>query len=212
MSDELNELVSNYSKYNRAIEWVQTNIETLKKEDWNKFIIAMTYLNPQSYGPHIQNRLIDELRFTRLPANKGQGDFQDSYGDYCELKVSMSKKTLLEGSKNKGKIHLVQIRPWQNSHYYFMSFIITESDVYAICFRLNHSQMVQELELTNAAAAHGTKEANESNKNIERRLTLTVNADNDIFKRWFTHYRSNFFDSNETINSPKTLDDIRNII
>ncbi len=198
-------IISDYENHSKKLIWIKDNYENLKKDDWRFFIICMSHLKPQSYGAKIQNRLIEELNFKKVKSNENQGDFQDPMGDFYELKVSLTSR------EQKNNIHLVQIRPWQNSNYYFMAFLLTPKDVYGFCFRLNHYQMLDELKLTKASAAHGTKKSNESNSNIEYRLTFPIDPNNETFLRWFKNYRSNFFDNKPEIKSPKYIEDIINI-
>ena len=197
-------ILKNYQEHRECVDWISKNYETLKNESWKNFIIAMAQINPQSYGAKIQKRLIEELGLEKISASEDKGDFVNQFGDHYELKVSL----LL---KDKAKMNLVQIRPWQDTNYYFIAFGIKNSEVYAFCFSLSHDRMLEELKLMNAFAAHGTKKSLEKNTNIEYRIDLAINSDNEHFQRWFTKYRSNFLDKDESVHTLKTLEEVKNI-
>lgn len=204
MTDMIERITKNYQEHRECVNWITNNYETLKKQDWKTFIIAMAQLNPQSYGARIQRRLIEELNLTRISASEDKGDFINQFGDHYELKVSLLQKS-------DSQMHLVQIRPWQDTNYYFIAFAIKEGEVYAFCFSLSHERMVKELKIMNASAAHGTKKTIEENKNVEYRISMSIDSTNENFQRWFTKYRSNFLDSDESIHTLKTLEEVKNI-
>lgn len=197
-------VLKNYKEHKECVEWISSNYEVLKNESWKNFIIAMAQLNPQTYGVNIQKRLIEELGLTKVEASEDKGDFIDNFGDHYELKVSLIQNP-------KQKLNLVQIRPWQDTNYYFIAFCIKNEEVYAFCFSLSHERMIEELKITNAGSAHGTKKSIENNTNIEYRLSVPIDSNNETFARWFVKYRSNFLDRNEDIKTLKNLEEVKSI-
>lgn len=132
-----------------------------------------------------------------------KGDFIDHLGEHYEMKVSLSMD-------EKPKINLVQIRPWQNTNYYFVSFVLKDDDIYAYCFKLSSEQMKEEIKISKVSFAHGTKKTLAQNEkgNHELRMTINVDPNDETFKRWFLKYRTDFFDKYNDIVSPATLEEI----
>jgi hypothetical protein len=201
-TDYKNEMLLQTNSFIKIRQWIKENLEDLNKENWSTFIQSMAYLHPQAYGPYIQKKLIEDLNLTKIKSSDDKGDFLDQFGDHYELKVSLITDCFQ-------KINLVQIRPWQKTNYYFIAFVLNEKGVHAYCFKLSHQEMKNEIELTNMGAAHGTKNAIIENKNIELRISIPIDVNNDIFCRWFENYRSGLFDNKVDVISPKSLDDVK---
>lgn len=153
---------------------------------FNDFLKAMYLLTSQSYGPRIQTRIIKELNWVKIKASKNLGDALAMVDNiHHEIKVSLI-------SSSNDSMNLVQIRLWQNVNYFCFWFDI-RTGKFSV-YLLTHDQMVKEIELTKASAAHGTKEANEVNQNVELRLSIKIDEDNEDFKRWESQYKSPILD------------------
>jgi hypothetical protein len=149
------------------------------------FIVVMQMLTAQSYGSRIQNRFIKELKLEKIPASANMGDCKDNFGDFYEVKCSIITVT-------NTKLNFVQIRPWQKIKGYFGIAIDTRIEPINIeVYRLDKSQMVAECDKMRASSAHGTKEANVKNENKELRFDLSIDPDDEDYKRW-QNYKSNY--------------------
>ena len=173
------------TELNRVIEILdavreRTKTETWYDNDWNLFIRKMRLLNPQSYGPRIQNYLFNRLGWERVPANLDRGDVRNSLGQYFEAKVSLITP------KNQA-VNIVQVRPWQQitGHHIF---VIDATDQYKLYhFALSKNEMKVEIELM-GSSAHGTTKALKNNVNREYRLGVPWLKDNHIYQRWINQY------------------------
>ena len=169
----------------QIVEEINKNNYWGYEESWEYFILGMSFLSPQSYGAKIQNRLVNQLMLEKVRPGENKGDFKDQFGEYYEFKVSIL-------SNNDSKINLVQIRPWQDINHYCFVFDIRNEEFTPYAFRLSKSQMKEELDIMKATAAHGTKDSNNNNKNIEYRMSISPNPENEHFKRWIEKYKTNF--------------------
>lgn len=154
-------------------------------KDWEDFILGMTFMNPQTYGIRIQNRLIAQLEGLKVKAKDNTGDFVDISGKAYECKTSI----LMRGHS---QFHVVQVRPWQGSDYYCVLFDIRTEKFQAYCFKLTSEEMKKELLLLGATAAHGTSSANRKNTNIEYRFSMAVSDNSEHFQRWKNNYSTDF--------------------
>lgn len=199
-------VISSLENFVQTKKWMKNkkNLDFLNLQEWSIFIKSMFYITPSSYGAKISKRLIKELNGQEINPTEEKGDFIDCLGAHCEMKVSLSLD-------DKPKINLVQIRPWQNTDYYFASFILKNNIIYAYCFKLSSEQMKEELKKSKFSFAHGTKKALAQNKtgNHELRITINVNENDETFKRWFLNYRTDFFDKYDDIITPKNLEEIK---
>jgi len=148
------------------------------------FITLMQMLTPQSYGSRIQGRLIKELGFKPIKATKNSGDCIDTFGDEWEIKASII-------TKSNNRLNMVQIRPWQDVGYICVAFDTRVEPSEIEVYRLDGNQMKEECEKLKASSAHGTKTANENNKNIELRIDINIDKNDVNYQRW-QNYRSNF--------------------
>jgi hypothetical protein len=155
------------------------------KATWENFMAGMVFLNPQSYGFRIENRLRFQLDAIRNNATSNNGDFQDIEGNNYECKTSVL-------TTNSSQINLVQIRPWQNTDYYCIFFDMRNKGFKPYCFKLTAEEMKQELFLNNGTAAHGTLAANKVNRNIEYRFSFNLDDNDKTFRRWKEKYLVDF--------------------
>jgi len=147
-----------------------------------QFVDLMSVLSPQSYGPRIQNRLIKELGLSPLKASDNQGDAINPTENICyEMKVSII-------SASNKCLNLVQIRLWQNVNYICLYYDSSSKKIEV--FELTHEQMVKECDLL-GSSAHGTKQANEHNRNKEIRFSLKIDEKDEDYRRWKKLYKSN---------------------
>ena len=106
---------------------------------------------------------------------------QENAGDFILDGVHYEYKA---SSNDEGVLHIVQIRLWQNCDY-LIQHIEPEKKVITFCLR--HADMEQEMtKRLSISAAHGTKEANEKNENVELRTTIEVGSDD--WRRWLESY------------------------
>jgi len=149
------------------------------------FILVMQMLTPQSYGSRLEKRLIKQLGFNRIKSDKNMGDCEDSFGDQWEIKSSII-------NISNDCLNMVQIRPWQDIKGYIVVVFDTRIDPIDIqVYRLDKNQMDKECDLCSANSAHGTKNANKNNKNVELRFSIKIDKSDIAFQRW-QQYRSNF--------------------
>lgn len=169
----------------------QKRVKDIKKnkkwgfdKDWETFIYGLSLMNPQTYGLRIQNRIIAQFGMQKVKASENQGDFKDNAGEKYECKTSL---VMDEDSK----FHVVQVRPWQNSNYYCVMFDIRD-EFKCYAFMLTAEEMKKEIYVMGASAAHGTSSANQKNRNIEYRFSITPSMEDRHFKRWVDNYRIDF--------------------
>ena len=147
---------------------------TLKKEISENTLYKITgLLTPQARSPLWQNYFIKKHQCTKVSSEQNKGDFKKDNKHY-EYKAS--------GFNQDGSLHIVQIRLWQKCDYIIQS--ISHEHIYT--FLVSHRDMQNEVDLCRASSAHGTKEANKENTNIELRVTVTRGSDN--WKRWYNQY------------------------
>ena len=149
--------------------------------DWITFIKKMRILTPQSSGARIQNYIFKTLGWEAIPASLNKGDVRNSLGQYFEVKV-----TLITTSNSCANI--VQIRLWQlvSGHHIFV--INTTNDNAVTHFSLSKEEMKQEVSLW-GNSAHGTKEANILNQNVEWAIRINWDSNDKIYQRWVAKYK-----------------------
>jgi hypothetical protein len=83
----------------------------------------------------------------------------------------------------------VQIRPWQNIAGLIGVVIDVRVNPYSIdIFKIPKADLLFECEQLKATSAHGTKEANRENSNIELRFSFPISPDNKHYVRWKERY------------------------
>jgi hypothetical protein len=177
----------NISEIKTAAKIMQKIRETagLNKKNWGwelsleDFALAMSILNPQSYGNRIDNRIADILEL--MPTNnKDRGDKKSFNSEHHELKGSLITCSNLV-------LNMVQIRPWQNVNYIIYCFDVRDIDnINTQFFYLTKNQMKNEMVRCGSTSAHGTKNANLSNKHKE--LALRLEIYNSNYFRWINEY------------------------
>ena len=171
-----------FIKIKEAVEFVAENKKKILSDFNNgklsngEFYTATALLTPQSRSSLYEKAIISSLNGTKNKAKDNIGDTKINGKNY-EIKVS--------GVNVDKSLHLVQVRLWQNTDY-IIQFIDIDNGYISTFFVLTHNEMVEEMGLLNATAAHGTKEANKKNGNIEYRTTLRKNTPS--FKRWVEKY------------------------
>ncbi len=153
-----------------------------------EFIKGMVCLNPQSYGPRIETYIQERLGFTKVKAKDNRGDIMNPAAKlFYEVKISLL-------TPNNPSLNLVQIRLWQKNDYY-LCVAYDLRDIYnyrKYIFLLTHDEMKKECK--KATAAHGTSVSNNKNKNIELRLGIKCDENDDNFKRWKEDYLIDDYD------------------
>ena len=153
-----------------------------------EFIKGMVCLNPQSYGARIEKYIKNNLGFDKVAAKENKGDLVDPIRDeYYEVKISLL-------TQNNPALNLVQIRLWQENDYYLcVAYDLRDISNYRkYIFLLTHDEMEKECEKANAA--HGTSVSNNNNKNVELRLSIICDENNDTFNRWKGNYLIDDYD------------------
>jgi len=149
-------------------------------DEWGLFIRKMRLLNPQAYGPRIQNYLFDKLGWERVPAHLDKGDVRNSLGQYFETKVSLITP------KNQA-VNIVQVRPWQQISGHHIFVVDTTNQYRLFHFSLSKNEMRAEIELI-GNSAHGTAKAVRDNINKEYRLSIPWITTHPIYQRWIKQY------------------------
>lgn len=175
--------IADYIK--EANEFIHKNRDTIfdqaiqKKITLIDFYKATSLLSSQSRSPFWEKFFIQVLGAKKVPSTDGCGDLLWNK-KYFEYKIS--------GVNTGNLLHAVQIRIWQKVDY-IIHYI--SKDFKSYVFVLSHAQMLSELKLLKASSAHGTKEANAKNENVEFRFT--INPDSNDFIRWVKNYKINVF-------------------
>lgn len=153
-------------------------------KDWESFIYGLAFTNPQTYGQRVQNRTILELNATSVPSSIGRGDYLNKNGRYVEMKTSLL-------TDSSSLMNVVQIRPWQETDYHVALVDMRQDKVKTYSFMLTKEQMKKELTLLSneGTSAHGTKNINLKNKNIEKRFSINPSLEDENFQRWLSNYQ-----------------------
>lgn len=172
---DIKKLLNLRKEISRNVKW---GFNLSEKE----FIKGMLYLNPQSYGARIENHIKKCLGFTKVSAKKNRGDLVNPCTKcYYEVKISLLTPCNLA-------LNLVQIRLWQNVDYYLcVAYDLRNVINYRkYVFLLTHDEMKKEC--ARASAAHGTSISNSNNKNVELRMSINCDENDETFKRWKEKY------------------------
>lgn len=154
-------------------------------DEFPTFLKKMYLLNPQSYGPRIQNRIRKELKWDKIKPSADNGDIL-SPKDQSPYEVKASLIT-----ESNQQLNLVQIRLWQNVSYICFWFNVKTGEFST--YILTHEQMEDEVGIM-GSSAHGTKSSIQENKNKELRLSLNIDKLDLNFVRWESLYKSDLLD------------------
>ena len=125
-------------------------------------------LTSQSYGPLMEKLHIRHYNkfLSKVPATKDLGDYKNTSGRHWEYKFSITNE--------KGNINFVQLRPWQQVDYVFEVLQLDDTlELYLVPKKEMQSLLDQ-----HGHGAHGTKEANLGNKNVEYALRPVCTSTN----------------------------------
>lgn len=148
---------------------IKARKENVEYDDGDDFIRnCFVNLNPQSYGGKIEKRIITKNNMKKVKSTLGRGDVIDTDTYYKEIKVSLS---------DDGVFNIVQIRPYQDFHSYLLFFfnINQDASINKYVFEIPKNEIMK---LRGINGAHGTKESNSKNKNVEYRVTIKINDEN----------------------------------
>lgn len=176
--NEIDRILHNFDLISDKIKWVQ-----IKKEDILqlalqseiaelKFYKLTSLLSSQSRSHLWEKYFKEKNKYKSVSKSENKGDLKKD-NRYYEYKVSLNDQI---------NFRLIQIRVWQECDYIFQ--FITFEKIYT--FQLSKKEMLKEMELCGANFAHGTKEANENNKNVE--YTMTIRKESDHWNRWMQKY------------------------
>ena len=148
----------------RILEYIERNKNTFPKTgDFKTFLINTKFFtNPQSYGIQIQNKWMRMFGYKSIAKSKNRGDYKDT-DEYVEFKVSYL-------SNNTWSI--VQLRPYQDVDRY--DIMLIDNKYNHILYKIPSDKMKSLIDKY-GDVAHGTKESNSDNKNIEYRITIKKN-------------------------------------
>lgn len=151
------------------------------------FIKGMMFLKPQSYGTRIENYIIKTLGYKKVKSSAVCGDACTKNNNHVEIKISVLTPT-------NDSLNLVQIRLFHNIQYYLcVAYDLRDIKNYKkYMFLLTHDEMVQETK--NATAAHGTKNVNKVNANVELRFSFKCDDTDSTFVRWCEKYQKTNYD------------------
>lgn len=125
----------------------------------NKFIISISELSSQMYGPLLEKVIIKEIKGVSISSRENKGDFK--YNDkYYEVK---------SGLVNNGIITLFQVRPYQEIDYYLTVHYNAKEDKLYI-FLIPH-KFIKEYCLTINSSSHGSG----NDRNSEKQIKININ-------------------------------------
>lgn len=163
-------------KANLLCEKYQTLEDINSLED---FLQIISSLSTQAKAPLVEKFLAKRNSWKKLSPSQEKGDFIDKDGNYIELKVSFHNK--------EEKLNLRQVRLYQNIDkyicYYFDDMEKLQDN--SKCFILSKEEMEQEVKSA-GSFTHGTKRANQENKNVEYSITIPMK---DNTHPWLTKYQ-----------------------
>lgn len=177
--DEINKLLNTKNQWIKKLKNKNYGMDN----DLEYFIKNISLLTAQSASVRIENRVSKDFELKKISPSIDLGDFIDYKGNYYEFKASILNET-------NDCLNIVQIRLWQEIQYYLLiAFDIRDLNNFrSYMFILTKQQMIEEMKLVKACAAHGTKKANEFNLNTELRYSLKINQNSDVYKRWLKDY------------------------
>jgi len=128
------------------------------------YLFCYAYKNPQSYGPAIERRYVENLCLTKIPASEERGDILENRL-YKEVKGSIS---------DNNTFNMVQIRPHHKVDSYVCPWANINEDGSVDTYLFDvPSEVVYSL---NLGSAHGRNIDIHSKK--EYRITIKKNSDN----------------------------------
>lgn len=167
---------SNYGKISSRMKIAQSLIESCNG-DLTKCSLA-DYItmsgngmfSPQKRTKFLEDKMIEVFSWKPVSSSVGRGDYIDSNGKYFELKCSSSNES--------NKIHMLQIRPWQDIDYYLVIYFDLDDYRKSKAYILSKNDMIDEINKS-SSATHGTKIANMQNKNVEYSIHLPIDNEWD---------------------------------
>jgi len=153
-------------------------------DDWRTFMSKIMLLTTQSQGARIQNYIIKEKGWKKIPSSLDRGDIINENGEYFEIKTSII-------TSSNPYVNIVQIRLWQKINGYYVFVIDATNNYETTQFTLSKSDMINEVKQI-GSLSHGTANANKLNTNKEQSIHF-IWGDNQICKRWFEKYKYNSF-------------------
>ncbi len=178
--NEIKKYSDQISQIREVVKLVYKHKNHLLKEAINNnlsekdFYEITSILSSQSRSPLWEKYFIEKIGATKNKSSDNIGDFHKNRNNY-EYKIS--------GYNADDSLNAVQIRLWQNCNY-IITYLNPNGEI--INFHLTHKQMKTEVSKI-GNAAHGTKKSNESNENIEYRLT--IKKDSEDMSRWIKEYK-----------------------
>lgn len=156
--------------------------EVLLGLDWEAFVQAATMLPPQSYGPLIEQYLVDRFGWNTVPKTEDRGDAYSPKDGYIEIKATLVRQ-------QGGRVNFVHLRPHQDLDHYCLV-VIDLSDGWAEpnVFWVEADKMKEEIRNAGLVAA-GTKRAQKGNRNLGYALRFRWAPDDDTWQRWMSAYR-----------------------
>ena len=147
-------------------------------DDFEEFLIdCKIYLNSQSYGIKIQNRWREINKYKKVKSSEDRGDYKDG-STYAEFKVSYF---------SDGKWSLLQLRPYQPVDRYDILLVeLGNTNMNYTIYKIPKDKMKYLIDRY-GETAHGTKQSNLDNNNIEYRITIKKNMLHEIEPYIFKH-------------------------
>lgn len=137
--------------------------------DFNFFLkVCHCYINPQSYGTRIQNRLILEYCWEKTQTKLDKGDVKLKNNKFGELKASYKSVD--------GKFNFVQIRPYQNCDFYLFLAINPDENYKEYYFIVLKKDIDTFLKTVKATNCHGVNENKLDKTKNELRFSVKVNS------------------------------------
>jgi hypothetical protein len=122
----------------------------------DKFVIALSELSSQMYGPLLQKLLIDYFETKNVSKSLNKGDCKTNTEKYYEIKC---------GLVNLRKIKLFQVRPYQKIDGYISCHYDADKDI-LVSFLIPHSEM-KIICSSIVSSSHGTGEFADKEKQVE---------------------------------------------
>jgi len=144
-------------------------------------LISATFPSAQQYGPKFQKWIAHNCKWENVKNAEGRGDSKVSGKD-----IYIEQKWCIRTDCGPGGL---QHRFWQNIDYYLYGHVddTNSNNITVDLYLLTKLQAIEESKLLNAVPTHGTKEANELNKNIE--YSMGVRYSSEDHHRWKEKYK-----------------------